>query len=130
MEKSRILLTSPIDSGYFKDSEKLADLLKRNRRQETGIVSWPIVLMAHNMNFNSLSSAQHGLTPSVPTDLNSIGCEAWIDVGRFSSREHSAQPIVGYVKASEDQSHSAGSLTKSFAVLRKKLLQGSAGGID
>lgn len=71
------------------------------------------------------NSSEHQLPRLLHVETVSVGCEAWIDVERFSSRENSVQPIDGDVRTSGDQSHSVGSLTKSFAVLRKKLLRGS-----
>jgi hypothetical protein len=64
------------------------------------------------MNFISQNSAQPGLTTSIASELNSIGCEAWIDVGRFSTGEKLLPAVV--LEASQ------GSLTKSVAGLRRR----------
>ena len=85
------------------------------------------------MNFISYNPTHHETTLSPPTELNSIGCEAWIDVSRFPAGEKFGQPIPRNRRASEDLSRSTsahGSLTKSLALLRKKLRRGSAEGID
>lgn len=47
----------------------------------------------------------------------SIGCEAWIDVSRFSAAEKSSHHAA--------RISSGGSLTKSFADLRKKFWKSS-----
>ncbi|MGZ8366706.1 MAG: hypothetical protein ACXW37_10045, partial [Nitrospira sp.] len=65
-------------------------------------------------------SAQPGLTASIASELNSIGCEAWIDVSRFSAGEKSLPAVAVEPRASQ------GSLTKSFAGLRRKFRRDSA----
>ncbi len=70
--------------------------------------------MVHKMNFSSQKSAPPGLTTSIASELNSIGCEAWIDVGRFGAREKSLSSVTADLKASQS------SLTKSFAGLRRR----------
>lgn len=72
------------------------------------------------MNFISYNSAQPGLTASFASELNSIGCEAWIDVGRFSTGEKLLPAVAVELRASQ------GSLTKSFADLRRKFRRDSA----
>jgi hypothetical protein len=54
----------------------------------------------------------------------SIGCEAWIDVGRFSAREKSLPAVA------VDPRTPQGSLTKSFAGLRRKLRRSSPEDLD
>jgi len=76
--------------------------------------------MVHKMNFISQNSTQPELTTSIASELNSIGCEAWIDVGRFSTGEKLLPAVAVEPRASQ------GSLTKSVALLRKTLRRGSA----
>jgi hypothetical protein len=76
--------------------------------------------MGHKMNFISQNSAQPGLTSSIASELNSIGCEAWIDVGRFSTGEKLLPAVAVAPRASQ------GSLAKPVALLRKTLRRGSA----
>jgi hypothetical protein len=68
--------------------------------------------MVHKMNFILQNSAQPGLTTSIASELNSIGCEAWIDVGRFSTGEKLLPAVAVAPRASQ------GSLRKSVAGLR------------
>jgi|CXWL01.1.fsa_nt_gi hypothetical protein len=70
--------------------------------------------MVHKMNFISQNSAQPGLTTSIASELNSIGCEAWIDVGRFGSREKSLSAVTADPRASQS------SLRKSVDGLRRR----------
>jgi len=76
--------------------------------------------MVHKMNFISHSFAQPGLTTSIASELNSIGCEAWIDVGRFSTGEKLLPAVAVEPRASQ------ASLTKSVASLRRKFRRSSA----
>ena len=76
------------------------------------------------MNFISHRSAQPGLTSSIASELNSIGCEAWIDVGRFCAGEKSLRAVAVDSRASQ------GSLTKSFAGLRKRFRRSSPADLD
>ena len=80
--------------------------------------------MVHKMNFISQNSAQPELTTSIASELNSIGCEAWIDVGRFSTGEKLLPAIAVEPRASQ------GSLTKSFASLRRKFGKSSDEDLD
>jgi len=92
------------------------------------VVEWANVLTVQDMNFISYNPPQHEPAPSLPSDLNSIGCEAWIDVSRFAVGEKQLQAVAVNLKVSKDPSGSAcahSSLTKSFALLRKKLRRGS-----
>jgi len=61
------------------------------------------------------NSNEHQLSRPLQAEPISIGCEAWIDVSRFSAEEQSLPA------AAVDPRASQGSLTKSFALLRKKL---------
>jgi hypothetical protein len=70
--------------------------------------------MVHKMNFSSQKSASPGLTTSIASELNSIGCEAWIDVGRFSTGEKLLPAVAVEPRAPQ------GSLTKSVASLRRR----------
>ena len=70
--------------------------------------------MVHKMNFISQNSAQPGLTTSIASELHSIGCEAWIDVGRFSTGEKLLPAVAVEPRAPQ------GSLTKSVASLRRR----------
>ena len=91
------------------------------------------VLNGSNMNVISDNLAQHESNLSHPVELNSIGCEAWIDVRRFSGREKVAQPITGDSQISGNRSRMApshGSLMKSFADLRRKFRRKSANSLD
>ncbi len=76
--------------------------------------------MVHKMNFISQNSAQPGLTTSIASELNSIGCEAWIDVGRFSTGEK----LLPAVAASQ------GSLRKSVAGLRGRFRRHTPENLD
>jgi hypothetical protein len=76
------------------------------------------------MGFFFNTSNEHHLSRSFQAEPISIGCEAWIDVGRFSGGEKSLPAVAVDPRAAQ------GSLTKSFAVLRKKLRRGSAEGLD
>lgn len=89
--------------------------------------------MVQDMNVISDNPAQYEPTLLHPIELNSIGCEAWIDVRRFSGKERVAQSITGDLRISGDRSRTApshGSLMKSFADLRRKFLRRSANSLD
>lgn len=73
--------------------------------------------MVHKMNFISQNSAPPGVTTSIVSELNSIGCEAWIDINRFCATEKSLQHTA--------RTSSNSSLTKSFTDLRRKFRKGS-----
>lgn len=60
---------------------------------------------------------QQELFFSLHAEPISIGCEAWIDVGRFYTPEKSVHHTV--------RTSSGGSLTKSFADLRRKFRKSS-----
>jgi hypothetical protein len=112
-----------IDSLTPRDSEKTADLLERNGLLRNQRCRVGHRLTVQDMNFISYKPTQHETTLSPLTELTSIGCEAWIDVSRFSSRENSARPINGDVRTPGDHSRSPrshGSLTKSLAGLGRK----------
>ena len=80
-----------------REPEKTVDLLERNRLSRDLRCRVDIVLTVQQMNFISYNPTQSEPTLSPSTERNSIGCEAWIDVSRFSSRENSARPINGEV---------------------------------
>ncbi|HSA86934.1 MAG TPA: hypothetical protein VLE46_12190, partial [Nitrospira sp.] len=70
------------------------------------------------------NSKAHQLSRPLPSEPVSIGCEAWIDVGRFSGGEKSLPAVTVEPRASQ------GSLTKSFAGLRRRFRRGSDEGLD
>jgi hypothetical protein len=76
------------------------------------------------MSFPFYNNAKQALTLSLQGEPISIGCEAWIDVGRFSAREKSLPAVA------VDPRTPQGSLTKSFAGLRRKLRRSSPEDID
>lgn len=83
------------------------------------------------MAFRFNHSNEQQRSRSLQAEPISIGCEAWIDVSRFSAKKNLMHPIAEDLSASEDQSRSTlvyGSLTKSFAHLRKRLRRGPAEG--
>lgn len=93
------------------------------------VVEWAIVLTIQDMNFISYKPTQHETTLSPLTELASIGCEAWIDLGRFYATKHCLHHATGTLRTSEDRARSTlahGSLIKSFALLRRKLRRGFA----
>lgn len=89
--------------------------------------------MKNKMAFLFNYSSEQQLSYSLKVEPISIGCEAWIDVSRFSAKKNLMRPIAADLRPSEDHSGSTlvyGSLTKSFARLRKKLRRGPAEGSD
>lgn len=85
--------------------------------------------MKDEMAFRFNHSNGQQLSCSLKVEPISIGCEAWIDVDRFCVRNNLVHPTAGDIRASEDHSRSTlvhGSLTKSFARLRRKLRRGAA----
>ncbi|MDI3463952.1 MAG: hypothetical protein OJF50_002773 [Nitrospira sp.] len=68
--------------------------------------------MKDEMAFRFNHSNGQQLACSLKAEPVSIGCEAWIDVSRFLARKSSRQSI---------EVRTRGSLTKSFALLRRKL---------
>ena len=96
------------------------------------VVEWAIVLTIQDMNFISYKPTQHETTLSPMTELTSIGCEAWIDLGRFYATKHSLVHATGTLRTAEDRTRSTlahGSLIKSFALLQRKLRRGFAEGL-
>ena len=80
--------------------------------------------MKDEMSFLFNHSNEQQLSRSLKAEAISIGCEAWIDVSRFSTREKSLQPLPGNPRVSRGHSSSLcdhNSLMKSFALLRKRL---------
>ena len=70
------------------------------------------------------NSNEHQLSHPLQAEPVSIGCEAWIDVGRFSAGEKLLSSVAVEPRASQ------GPLTKSFADLRKKLRRSSPANLD
>jgi hypothetical protein len=80
------------------------------------------------MSFRFNNPPEQKLSFPLQAEPISIGCEAWIDVSRFSAEEKPVQQIAEDLKSSENHSRSAsadGSLKKSLALLRKNLRRGS-----
>jgi hypothetical protein len=69
------------------------------------------------MNFSFYSATKHKPPLLLHSEPISIGCEAWIDVSRFSATEKSLHHTA--------RTSSGSSLTKSFADLRKKFRKSS-----
>jgi len=89
--------------------------------------------MKDEMAFRFNHSNGKQLSCSLQAESLSIGCEAWIDVNRFSTREKSGQVLPDNLRVSSGHSSSLrapNSLTKSFALLRKKLRRDPAEGLD
>jgi hypothetical protein len=79
------------------------------------------------------NSNVHQLSHPLPSEPVSIGCEAWIDVGRFCAAEQSLRQTTATRRTSGDHSRSAHSrspLTKSLADIRRKLWQRSTEDLD
>jgi len=66
------------------------------------------------------NSNEHQLLRPLQVEAVSIGCEAWIDLGRFSGGEKSLPAVTVEPRASQ------GSLTKSFAGLRRRFRRSSS----
>ena len=84
--------------------------------------------MKDEMAFLFNHSNEQQLSHSLKAEAISIGCEAWIDVSRFSTREKPLQALPGNPRVSRSHSsplRARNSLTKSFAFLRRKLRRGS-----
>jgi hypothetical protein len=77
------------------------------------------MLMKDEMAFRFNHSNEHCPSRSLRAESILFGCEAWIDVNRFLARNSSRQSVEARARSS---------LTKAFAVLRKKLLRRSAEG--
>lgn len=70
------------------------------------------------------NSSEHQLSRPPQAEPVSIGCEAWIDVGRFSAGEKSLPAVAVEPRAPQ------GSLKKSFTGLRRKFRKSSSEGLD
>jgi hypothetical protein len=80
------------------------------------------------MNFLFNNPAEQKLSFPLHAEPISIGCEAWIDVSRFSAGNKFEKQNACDLETSENRSRSApsqGPLAKSFTLLRKKLRRGS-----
>lgn len=74
------------------------------------------------MSFPFHNRTKQKLSLSFQTESIAIGCEAWIDVGRFCAAEQSACHAT--------KPPSSASLTRSFADIRRKFRKSSNGAID